>query len=143
MRSYKDSIQFVKAVADNDRFEIKHELVSLFFFLNGDETEINKAVDYAIEKSSFKVEPHDPHKTEGNSEFNEDYFAQVSTNLTKNFSKERLNLLLSIYDKVYKHKESVRFDEFYASSKTSPYKTIAIATGAVLAIYLLYKIFSQ
>lgn len=32
MRSYKDSIQFVKAVADNDRFEIKHELVSLFFF---------------------------------------------------------------------------------------------------------------
>ncbi|GAB2611437.1 hypothetical protein [Belliella aquatica] len=142
MRNFMNKNQFLEAVRTDDHFEIKYEILSLFFYFNGDRFMLMEAIQYALDNSTFKFETHKPHENENQEMYSEEYFAQVSSNFTENCSKERLNLLFDVYNQVYKNKKSIRIDELYPSSNEFPYKGVAIAAGAILALFLLYKILS-
>lgn len=140
MRNFKDKIQFIEAINKNDLHEIKHELVSMFFYLNGDENEINKTVDYAIANSSFKFENHVEEESEKNIVIDEKAFSIVSVNLTYNFSKQRLNKLMGIYNNVYKYQDVKSLNELYPKDENFSIKRFSIAAGALITLFILYKI---
>lgn len=138
MREFRDHELFINSVNNNEVKEIKRLLIDNIIFLQGNREEINKAVEYAIEKSDFIFDEHTYLPVE-NTENRESVFSEEKFNMRENYSKERYNLLVDLYHETFAKKEYT-YETDNSESKINVKKAAAIGFGVAVAIYLLYKI---
>lgn len=138
MRKYTDNEHLVNYVNQNDIVNFKDELLRSIMFLHGNKEEINKAIDFAIQNSSFVFDTHKEIEVNSNLSY-EDVYAAESINMEENFSKERLEKLIDIYINHYSKKQYT-YESGQTTDNTKVTKVVAIGVAVAIAVYVLYKI---
>ncbi|MBO3097822.1 hypothetical protein [Gelidibacter pelagius] len=142
MREFKENEDFIASIKDNDIYEIKRTLIDNIFFLQGNKNEIKEAVEYTILNSDFNFEEHKVLEVSDKTN-KEDCFSDEKWNLRENFSKQRYDLLVELYNETFAKKEFT-----YESGTTSNnenndlLKKVMIGGVVLIAGYLIYKALS-
>lgn len=140
MRKYTENQPLLTSIEANDQDEIKRILIDNLFFLQGDRNEINKAVEHAINKSDFEFEEHHELAVTGKNN-KEDYFTDEKWNMDENYSRNRYNLLIELYNEVYVNQE-YNYKANDTSKNDDVLKKIIIGGAVIIAGYLIYKTLS-
>jgi hypothetical protein len=135
---YTDNIHLINYIESDNIFRFKEELLNSIFFLKGNREELDKVIELAVRKSSFRFDIHQEIDLNQNLSF-EDKYAQETLNMKENFSKERLNYLLEIYDTYYSKKE-YSYDIPESTKKSSNVVVAVVVVGIAIASLVLYKI---
>jgi len=135
---YTDNIHLINYIESDNIFRFKEELLNSIFFLKGNREELDKVIELAVRKSSFRFDIHQEIDLNQNLSF-EDKYAQETLNMKENFSKERLNYLLEIYDTYYSKKE-YSYDIPESTKKSSNVVVAVVVVGIAVASLILYKI---
>jgi len=135
---YTDNIHLINYIESDNIFRFKEELLNSIFFLKGNREELDKVIELAVRKSSFRFDIHQEIDLNQNLSF-EDKYAQETLNMKENFSKERLNYLLEIYDTYYSKKE-YSYDIPESTKKSSNVVVAVVVVGIAVASLVLYKI---
>lgn len=104
MRKFEENQPLMRYIEENSVENIKGELKNIIFFVSGDIEEAHRAVEYAIANSDFDYEEHEQLPV-FDSDLSTEY-ASVGLNLEKNFSKQRFEKLLDLYQRLYGNKEA-------------------------------------
>lgn len=147
MRQFTDNKPLMRFIENNDVEEIKEELPNLIFFLQGDRNELQKAIAYVLQHTSLKFEQHQNIEVENTSDI-KTLLTEEQFNLRKNFSKERFEKLIDLYNQTYKTKNNTPildsgknvFHRDTNKKEDNTLKIIAIAAGTIFLGYILYKI---
>lgn len=139
MRKFTDNELLINSVHNNDVKEVKRLLIDNIIFLQGNKEEINKAVEYAIEKSNFIFDEHISLSVE-NADDKEDLFSEEKFNMRENYSKERYNLLVDLYHETFAKNEYVYETSTTKTDNTKIAKAVAVGLVVIIAGYLFYKI---
>lgn len=138
MRNFKNNEPLLQNIKDNDVKEIKRVLIDNIMYLQGNRSEINKAIQYALDNSNFIFDKHqdiaisDRHNKES-------YFSEEQFNLKENYSRERFNVLVDLYNEVYANKKYIYESEPVKGSNNLIKVVVAVGVAAAAA-YLLFKI---
>lgn len=131
----------IDSVAIDDVENIKRVLIDLIFFLNGNENEIENALKFVQEKSSFAFEDHKVLDVSNGSD-NEMYFSEEKYNMLINYSYERFKLLIDLYKKAYANKTfdlEIEEDKTVNTDSKTITKVVAISAIVVVAALTIYK----
>lgn len=141
MRNFRENHPLVESIGTNDIKEIKRILIDNIFFLRGNLNEIENAITYAEENSDFFFDEHKAIKIPKIDD-NEDYFSKEQWNMRENYSRERYDLLVRLYNQF-----DLTPDNDYKTEKVETnnklIKNIVIGGSVLLAGYLLYKAFTN
>lgn len=140
MREFKENQPLLKSITANDVPEIKRILIDNIFFLQGNQSEIENANEYAIKNSDFNFEEHQVLVVSDKNN-KEDYFSDEKWNMHKNFSKDRYNLLVKLYNETFA-KEEYSYESSNTSKNDDVLKKIIIGGAVIIAGYLIYKVLS-
>ncbi|MGG5599609.1 hypothetical protein ACPDHJ_07395 [Myroides sp. C8-3] len=142
MRKYTENKALMLNIESNNVKELKINLIENIFFVQGDLVQINQSIEYAKNNSDFDFEPHVdiPLLYDINSE---EAFSEEKYNMRTNFSKERFDMLLKIYHKVYVSEsntvETIK-DNVTTPSNSKNFRIGVCVVGAAILGYLIYKI---
>lgn len=101
MEEFRKHKFFIEAVESQDIFRIKSDLESLIAVLNGDREECLKAIEYAINNSGFNWEIDDGRFFGKNINTDREMYLYEKERLVQNFTKERFEKVISLYNKLY------------------------------------------
>ncbi|WP_209391399.1 DUF1163 domain-containing protein [Chryseobacterium sp. RR2-3-20] len=138
MRNFTDNKPLLQNIQNNDIKEIKRILIDNIFFLQGNREEINKAIRYALDKSDFRFDENKDLEV-SNINDKERCFSEEQFNLGENYSEERYNVLVDLYNEVYANKEYI-YENEPATDKNKVAKIVAVAVGVGITVYILYRI---
>jgi|SRR5690554_513398 len=138
MRKYTDNEHLVNYVNQNDVESFKDELLRSIIFLRGNKEEINKAIDFAVQNSSFAFDTHKEIEVDNNLSF-EDIYAIESINMQENYSRERFEKLIDIYTNHYSKKEYT-YETEPETDNNKVAKVVVVGVAVAIAVYALYKI---
>lgn len=138
MRTFLNNQPLLDSITANDLDEIRRTLIDNIFFLQGNRDEIEKAIQYATDNSKFVFEPHKAIKVSDTDNKN-DFFSDEKWNMRENYSRERYNLLVELYNETFAKQEYIYDTEDQPFSLNTTTKYIIIGGAIVLASYLLYK----
>jgi hypothetical protein len=140
MRKFTENKPLLASIKANDINEIKRTLIDNIFFLQGNLDEINKAVEYALRESHFYFEEHQVFKvSDKNNQV--DYFSEEKGHMRKNYSRERYDLLVELYNKTLAKQEYTYESDSLPRNK--PLVNKFVVSGAVIiASYLIFKALS-
>jgi len=141
MRKYTENKALMLNIESNNIKELKMNLIENIFFVQGDLEQINQSIEFAKNNSDFDFEPHIEiplHYTL----YTGEGFSEETYNMRTNFSKERFDLLLKIYHKVYVNEsnaiETIK-ENVTSSSNSTNLKIGVYVVGAAILGYLIYK----
>jgi hypothetical protein len=137
MKDFNENQPLLDSIEANDLKEIKRILIDNIFFLKGDSVEIYKAVEYAMEKSDFKFEAHEEIDVI-NPNNKEDCFSDEQWNMRKNYSRERYDLLVELFNETFA-KQNYTNDNTKGRSNDKLIKKAIIGGVIMVAGYLIYK----
>lgn len=138
MRKFTENQPLLDNIQNNDVKEIKRILIDNIFFLQGNRVEINNAVQYALDNSDFTFDDHEVLEVlDKNSK--EGYFSEEQFNLYENYSKERYDLLVELYNEAYANKEYT-YETEPTTDNNKVTKVVAVGVAVAVAVYVLYKI---
>lgn len=137
MRKYTENQALITSVRANEVEEIKRILIDNIFFLQGNLTEINKAIEYAINQSDFNFEDHQVLEVSDKND-KENYFIDEKWNMDKNFSRNRYNLLVELYKDTFA-KQEYTYKKETTSKKDEIIKKVVVGSVIIIAGYLIYK----
>jgi len=138
MRKFTENQPLLDNVQNNDVKEIKRILIDNIFFLQGNRYEINKAIQYVLENSDFAFEGHkDLEVSDKNNK--EGYFSEEKFNLRENYSKDRYDLLVELYNEAFANKEYT-YETEPATDNNKVAKVVVVGVAVAIAVYVLYKI---
>ena len=140
MREFKENQPLLDSITANDVPEIKRILIDNIFFLQGNLSEIDNANEYAIKNSDFNFEEHQVLVVSDKNN-KEDYFSDEKWNMHKNFSKDRYNLLVKLYNETFA-KEEYSYESINTTKNDDVLKKIIIGGAVIIAGYLIYKVLS-
>lgn len=140
MRKFTENQPLLASIKANNIEEIKRILIDNIFFLQGDQKEINEAVEYAINESDFNFEEHRG-KEVSNKNDKEDYFSDEKWNMRENFSRDRYNLLVELYNQTFA-KQEYTYEAGNTSKKNEVMIKVMVSGAVIFAGYLLYKTLS-
>lgn len=137
MRKFTDNQPLLDNVKANNLDEVKRILTDNIFFLQGDQLEINKAIKFAINNCDFNFEKHQelPVSDKANKE---DYFSYEKWNLSKNYSRERYDLLVDLYHATFANQEYT-YQKDIKSGKGQILRKVVIGGVIIIVGYLIYK----
>lgn len=151
MRKFEENNILEDSVKNDNLIEIKAILLDVIMVFKGEKEEITKAVNYAIENSSFEFEPHDDRPITSLTE-DPTAYAIESYNMVVNFSKERFYAMIDIYLEKYGKDnntlddisfQNLEMDDLETHTEDKAINYNYIMYGAVaLAIggYIVYKL---
>lgn len=138
MRKFTENQPLLKNIAANDVAEIKRILIDNIFFLQGNQSEIDNANEYAIKNSDFNFDEHQ--NMDVSDKINkQDYFSDEKWNIRENFSKDRYNLLVKLYNETFA-KEEYSYESSDTFKNDDVLKKIIIGGAVIIAGYLIYKV---
>ena len=140
MRKFTENQPLLASIKANDITEIKRILIDNIFFLQGDQNEINNAVEYSINNSDFNFEEHRFLEVSDKNN-KEDYFSDEKWNMNKNFSRDRYNLLVELYNETFA-KQEYTYESDITSNKNEILKKVIVGGAVIIAGYLIYKALS-
>ena len=144
MRSYKENTAFTKSVQENNIANIKRLLLDNIIFLQGDKADIEEAISYATANSDFKFEDHQALPVDAESH-SKALFSEEKWNMEENYSKERFDALIALYNETYA-KEEYTYETKTAKNNLVENKKLliagAVAAAAALTAYIVYKTLS-
>lgn len=138
MINFNEITPFIESVKTNNLSEIKNLLIENIFFQQGDKRELDKALQYAINNSSFKFEEHIDLEVSDKTN-KEDYFSDEKWNMRENYSKERYNLLVELYNETFAKQEYAYSIVEENVNNDKLVKKVIIGSVIVIAGYLIYK----
>ena len=141
MREFTENQPLLASIKANDIDEIKRILIDNIFFLQGDENEISKAAEYAVNNSDFNFDEHVVLEV-SNKKDKEDYFSDEKWNMRENYSRERYNFLVELYHETFA-KQDYTYELDKTPKKDGVSKEVKVIVGGVIVIvagYLIYKI---
>lgn len=137
MIDFKDFDAFIESVQSNNINEIKDLLVENIFIQQGDKSNLDKAIEYAMNNSNFKFEEHIELEV-SDKKNKEDYFSDEKWNMRKNYSRERYELLVELYGETFTKPEHT-YETVEDKAKDKIIRKIIIGGVIVVAGYLIYK----
>lgn len=138
MKNYTKNQALVQSVVSNNVEEIKIILIDLIIFFQGNLDEINEAVSYAVENSNFTFELQKdlPNEKWTNKE---ELFIDEKFNMSLNYSKERFNKLIELYNESYALHKYPEQETKVASDNSKLLKIIAISITVLVVGYAIIK----
>lgn len=140
MRKFTENQPLLASIKANNVDEIKRILIDNIFFLQGDQNEINKAVQCAIDDSDFNFDEHRVLEV-SNKDNKEDYFSDENWNMSENFSRDRYNLLVELYNETFA-KQEYTYESDTSSKKSGIVQKVVVGGVIIIAGYLIYKALS-
>ena len=140
MRKYTENQPLLTSVEANDQDEIKRILIDNIFFLQGDRIEINKAIEYARNRSEFNFEEHREIPISDTTD-KENYFTDEKWNMDENYSRERYDLLVELYHEAFAEQE-YSYESRSNSRKDDVFRKFIIGGVVIFAGYIIYKALS-
>ncbi len=137
MRKFTENQPLLASIKANDKDEIKLTLIDNIFFLQGDQNEINKAAEYAINNSDFKFDRHKELEVTNKSD-KENYFSEEKWNMRENFSRDRYDLLVDLYNETFA-KQEYTYESDSTPKNNGVVRNVVIGGVIIIAGYLIYK----
>jgi hypothetical protein len=137
MRKFTENKPLLASIDSNDTDEIRRILIDNIFFLQGDQNEINRAVEYSMNNSDFTFEDHRALEV-SNKNNKEDYFSDEKWNMGENYSRDRYNLLVHLYQENFAEKEYT-YETDSNPENNELLNKIVIGGVVIIAGYLIYK----
>lgn len=130
----------MKAIKDGDVRKIQYELVDSIFFFEGNKQDIEEAIEFAKANSSFEFEEYIDLPTVEPKD-DKDLYSIEKLNLKTNFSKERFDRLVNLYDKVYAwHTRTKKTNQQNTDNSTTKIVvTVVIAVGLLVGAVAIIK----
>lgn len=138
MKNYIKNQALLESVASNNVEEIKIILIDLIIFFQGNPEEINEAVSYAVENSKFTFELHKDLPNE-KCTTKEELFIDEKFNMRLNYSKERFNRLVELYNESYALHEYPEETGKVTADNSKLLKIIAISITVLVVGYGIIK----
>lgn len=155
---YTDNKHLVDYISSHDLINFKEELLNTIFFVKGNREELYRAINDAENAGFFTFDVHEDIKLSSEIPLKDEYTEEI-INMSLNYSRERFEKLLRLYNRCYKEgvfssKESsidlanksvdiLNSNNRVESDIKNDNIMKIVKTGVVLAIaaYALYKIF--
>lgn len=138
MRKFTENQPLLANIKANNLEEIKRILIDNIFFLQGDRNEIDNAVEYAKTNSDFKFEEHRVLEV-SDKKNKEDYFSDEKWNMNENFSRDRYNLLVELYNETFAQQEYT-YHTNSIPEKNEIFSKVIISGAVIITGYLIYKV---